>query len=154
MDWTANDNQRAEPLTPGVYHLTITRIIWRKKNAATDYTTQAGDPAPKLVVRSDDGREGLMTMTLSEKAAWTMRRLLSCSGADLAAMNAAKITIEHFKNPQWAETCLIKKPRRFLARVTIGASGHPEIEPIHEEEAERAAASIAANVPSEDDIPF
>ncbi len=154
MDWKAEaQNKNAAPITPGIYDLTITRILWRKKDAAEDYRTQNGDPAPKLVVRDDEGREGLMTMVLSDKAKWTMARLLSCCGVDLDGMTKAGITIEHFKNKEWAETCLIKKPRRFLANVKASSTGYMEIEPIHPEDAKKIE-DAAANQASQDPEPL
>ena len=156
MDWKAEaQNKNAAPITPGIYELTVTRILWRKKDAAEDYRTQNGDPAPKLVVRDDEGREGLMTMVLSDKAKWTMARLLSCCGVDLDGMTKAGITIDHFKDKQWAETCLIKKPRRFLASVKAGASGHMEVTPIHPEDADKVGAvEVAISQEDPDSIPF
>ena len=114
-------------------------------------------PWVMLVVEDDDGREGTVVFTLSDKASWTMARWISRCGEDLKAMEAEGTEPKHFVNPDIAAQYLVGAS----CWVRVEAGQNPKylkLTPIKEEEAvaEGAAPPPKGGKPdlNLDDIPF
>lgn len=84
----------------------IDRIIYNKKGAGP-FKSRNGDPQIMVVFVDDQDREAGQMFTLSDKAGWTLARLLSRFGVDVAALEADGIEPRHFESKAVADRYLL-----------------------------------------------
>jgi hypothetical protein len=157
------EGNRAPKLPPGQMALTISRILFTGKDEQPLKSTN-GDPQIRLIYTSEEGQEGMQTVTLSESAAFVLAGILKAIGCNLEEMDADKVTPSHFARPSFASAQLLGKS--FKAQVDYKEnSQYPDITPMgpatvakkpvakapasKPKPAEGAAAAFDA-----DDIPF
>ena len=162
FDWTKdNESGETDKLT-GYHYATIVRVIRESKKG--EFKSRGGDPQLMIVFAKGDAEAAAM-FTLSDKAGWTLRRLLSRCGVDLDELNNAGIEPTHFANKAYAQTVLVGRDCWINVVWEMGGSGkrYAEIQPYHDHElpddVDKAAAStrVGVTVPEVDedpDIPF
>ena len=85
FDWEgASEGGQSEKMVPGYHKATIDRIVMGSKSKGA-FKSKNGDPQIMVIFANDSGEASTM-LTLSEKAGWTLARLLSCCGVDLKAL--------------------------------------------------------------------
>lgn len=124
FDWTKNDETDAPRLPVGEeVDVQITRLVFTKKDG-TPFRSQAGDPKIMAVFADDAGREAAFMFTLSDRAAWQLRSVLSCAGADLARMKADNIEPSHFANERFATANLVGRRLRIRVKGYVREDGN------------------------------
>jgi hypothetical protein len=127
-DWEgAAEGGQAEKLPAGTHDVTITKVIFSKKDAAP---FRAGDGSPQIMVVMADGagREVGQMITLSDKAGWVLARLMGASGANLGRMKADGVVPQHFADPAWATKQLVG--RKLRVDIKWKPDGYPDVTPI------------------------
>ena len=162
FDWNqAEQGGNAERVPAGVTHLTITRLSYKPKPA------RDGSPKMMIIFSDDDERETYLVVSLSEKAAWVLARLMSRFGVDLDKLANQRVEPTHFVNPSLAEAWLLGLNGCCIVSYEKGGDGkeYPNVNPMHvseltdEQRAEYLlprpeAQSPAPDSPTEDDIPI
>lgn len=143
-DWNEESNRegkpQAEKIPDGVHDLTVKKIVYGSK--AKDFRSKSGDTQMMVVFVDAEGCEAAQMYTLSQKAAWTLARLLGACGLDLARMKAEGVEPVNFSDPDFAETNLLNRTLRAEVKwVEKGGKVHSEVTPIRKK-------------PVSDDIPF
>ncbi|MEM9753115.1 MAG: hypothetical protein AAF916_06990 [Planctomycetota bacterium] len=134
MDWTKEDNKHSANVPEGYHRLEIVNFYHGKKGGGR-FESRGGDPQVLLIFEDADGRQATAMHTLSEKAAWTMQKLLSRLGHDMAALNERSLDIADFTDANVCRELLID--RSCWAHVTHDQSGHKtytNVEPMHADE--------------------
>ena len=143
---------QAEKIPEGEHEVTITKVIHGGKNGP--FLNKNGDPMILLIFIDDQAREASQMYTLSEKAAWSIAKLLTSfqPPADLTKMDEASVTPLSFADPDFAAANLID--RKLMAEIQIveGAAGvkYHNVLPIKGSSPQAETAVTVA----EDDIPF
>jgi hypothetical protein len=108
-DWTgAAEGGNAEKMHPGYHYARVDRVIMGKKSGA--FKSRNGDPQIMVIFNDDlDGGEASTMLTLSDKAAWTVARLLSRLGVDLEQMKRDNVEPRHFANEKLAQSYFVGK---------------------------------------------
>ena len=130
FDWEgASEGGQSDKMVPGYHLATIDRVIMGSKGKGP-FKSRSNDPQI-MVIFSDDSGEASTMLTLSEKAAWTLARLLSCCGVDLKAMKAEGIEPPHFANETLAKSYLVGKS----TWIRVQPDGeYQKVTPLHEED--------------------
>ena len=84
-DWNKTDDSgEAERLPLNMEHdVEITKVIFgSKKNGP--FLSKTKEPRIMVVMTDAEGREAACMITLSDKAAWVLKAILSCAGANMA----------------------------------------------------------------------
>jgi hypothetical protein len=114
FDWTKEDAVEAPRLPIGQdIEVEITRIVLANKDGP--FMSQSGDPKILVVMADDEGREASAMLTLSEKAGWVLRSILSAAGVDMARLKADKVEPSRFADEEFGKANLIG--RRLKIRV-------------------------------------
>ena len=152
-DWVqaAQGPNQAQKLPPGEHQVTVTRVVFADKEG-NRFVTAAGDPQIMVIVADGQGREAADMLTLSAKAAWTLARLLSAAGANLARMNQAGITPDRFADEGFGTKNLVG--RKFLARIEYEERHGRQYASITPLAQAPAQAQAPAAPKSQSDIPF
>lgn len=100
VDWASDEEGGgyADRLPPGEHQVTIKRVVY-ENGEGHKFASKGGDPQILLVLADTDGREAITMLTLSDKAAWTIMRLLSACGyskKDREDMNKDGVKVEDF----------------------------------------------------------
>jgi hypothetical protein len=138
FDWNkAEQSGGGDPLPDGIHKATISAIKCRQ--------SAKGEPQVIVTFKSHEG-ECDSFYTLTEKAAWTMAKLLARVGVDLEKMGSEGIQPVHLSNQSVAESYLLNK-EVFVKVYTLDGSnpkncdknGNPykRVEPLHKAEAEK-----------------
>ena len=104
--WTQAADGGYEKMSEGIHWLRIIKTKWEKKDGS-EYRSKEGDLQMLLIVENQDAEQGTIMVTLSEKAAWVLARLLKHSGANLDRMEAEGVTLANFTNQKFADTQLV-----------------------------------------------
>lgn len=151
-DWTdAAQGGQSERLEPGYHFTKIDRLVMGSKKGP--FKSSKGDPQIMVVFVDDLGSESSTMLTLSAKAGWTLARLLSCCGVDLAKMKADGIEPQHFANEALAKSYLVGKG----VWIKVEPDGeYQKVTPLHEEDVppEAKATNPGGSVASDDADPF
>jgi hypothetical protein len=114
FDWTQDDSAAAPRLPLGQdTEVEITRIVFGNRDGP--FRASAGDPRIMVILADDQGREVSTMVTLSEKAGWVLRSILSAASADRAKMQADGVSLADFADEEFAKANLIG--RRLAIRV-------------------------------------
>ncbi len=146
--WSENDSEGAgasEKMTPGVYQATVAKVVMGSKSKP-QFKSKSGDVQIMVVFKNAIDQEASAMYTLSDKAAWTLVRLLSRCGVDLKKMEADGVEPKHFGNQKVAESYLLG--RRVMIEVEQDGQ-YLKVTPYHEGELEDAMPS-----PSGGEDPF
>lgn len=152
MGYSWRTEAEKEPMAPRVPAGRHRLIITKLRNTDGDgalMVSQSGDPKLMIICADAEGRECAMMVTLSEKATWTLAKLLSCFDppANLAAMEQAGVEPLHFANFDWAQQQLLQ--RQFWADVTWteptapGGKSYSDIKPLKPAEAQPGGPTYA-----------
>jgi len=164
-DWTKPDEGNAERLPVDIENeVTVTGLRFGNKNGP--YRSTAGDPRIMLILADDEGRECATMVTLSEKAAWVLKSILSSAGVNLQKMVEHGVEPEHFANEEFAKANLIGRRLKIRVKSYASADGNlAEIVAVRPRPQANAPAPPAPPVPpappmppaledNTDDIPF
>ena len=149
-DWTKKDDEetdrpaRAEKIPAGQPDVTITKVIYPGTGKFTG-KTRNGDYQIMPIIADEQGRELPLVLTLSEKAAWVLKRILEAAGADLARMNELGIEPIRFVEPAFGDANLIG--RKFKVQVDYDEKGFAHVTPLR-------AAPVVESEEGEEEIPF
>lgn len=159
-DWEgAAEGGQSDKMVPGYHYATVDRIVMGSKKGP--FKSRNGDPQIMVILTDETGEASTM-LTLSEKAGWTLARLLSCCGVDLAKMKADGIEPPHFANEALAKSYLVGRS----TWIKVEPDGeYQKVTPMHEEDVPKEhlqqaqaptekAASDAAPDPFDDNVPF
>lgn len=107
FDWSKSaEGGNAEKMSNGYHYATVDRVILGSKGKGL-FKSKSGDPQIMVVFTDPiDGGESSSMFTLSDKAAWTLSRLLARLGVDLDALKAQDVSPKHFANGALAESYL------------------------------------------------
>lgn len=120
FDWTRSAEEASGPKMPaGLHRVRVVRVQHINRDGVP-LTSNSGDPQMRVVYQDAEAREVSDILTLSEKAGWTLARLMAAAGANLAAMTARGITPAHFADPDFAIKQLIG--RELQVQVTYEVS--------------------------------
>lgn len=153
--WQENANSegsQAAKLPKGQHRVRICKIVFgdRQGNA---FRSKAGDPQIMVVFQDREAREAGHMYTLSEKAGFTLAKLLSACDppVNLARMEEAGIEPAHFADQAFAETNLLNREVTIDVDWEKGQDGkeHSRCTPIQR----RGAASVATPPASSDAPP-
>ncbi|MBN2582539.1 MAG: hypothetical protein JXL80_05680 [Planctomycetes bacterium] len=137
-------SERAEKIPTGQHDLEIVRVVFGNRQGL--FRTRDGDPQIMLVFADPQGREASQMYTLSDKAGWTLAKLMSAAGANLQRMTAEGVKPQNFAEEQFAMKNLVG--RRIRADVAWDQKGYSTITPIRRE------AAAATEPPADETIPF
>ena len=177
--WKEEADKVAGKCPKGVHRLKVARLL-RSGKGGSLFTSSKGDPQLMVIFENPDGAEVGEMLTLSDKAAWKLSKLLSRGGADLEQMERDGIEPKHFANEAIAEQYLLGMETWAEVTYEEGRDGksYGRVDPLFAAEAghgeemsqERpeprparrsqpvAAGAVAADPfagsPDEDDIPF
>lgn len=145
----ASEQSAAAKMGPGVHAVRVSKIVTGGKSGP--FKSKSGDPQIMVVYESEDNAEASEMLTLSEKAGWTLARLLSRVGVDLDAMERDGIEPRHFAQKEMAESHLLGKSLWIRVEHEVDEGGKLRVRatPLHESEA-RSLGGVKA----EDEIPF
>ena len=108
FDWNgAAEGGIAERVPDGIHKLKVLKVLTSGKGGV--FRSKKGDPQILVVLGDRHGREAGMMHTLSDKAGWTLAKLMSRCGVDLDALKAGGIEPKHFANPGISESWLVGK---------------------------------------------
>ena len=107
FDWedAAEGGEESEKVPAGWHQLKVLKIV-TSKNSGDPFTSKKGDPQILLIFGDRHGRECSQMYTLSEAAAWTLAKLVSRMGFDLAKLKQQGVEPAHFARTQIAESWL------------------------------------------------
>ncbi len=148
----ASEQSGAAKMGPGVHSVKVGKIVTGSKGGP--FKSKSGDPQIMVVYESLDNAEASEMLTLSEKAGWTLARLLSRVGVDLNAMERDGVEPRHFAQKEMAESYLLGKSLWIRVEHEVDEGGKLRVRatPLHESEAKPTGA---LPVPADDDsIPF
>lgn len=123
----------AEPLSAGVHDVEITRVLFGSKGGGP-FRSRAGDAQIMLIFADREGRECAQMVTLSEKAAWVLARLLSAAGANLARMKADGVEPKAFADDRFAVANLVGRRLRIDVKYSAAADGkqYADVTPVRQ----------------------
>ncbi len=106
----------ADRIPNGDHEVRIEDVFYENKDGVL--RSSNGDPQIRIIVRDQQARECMMTITLSEKAGWVLAKLLKCSQpkVDLKALRSNGIEPSEFANPMIGDKYLLGL--QFMARVS------------------------------------
>ncbi len=141
FDWNkAEQSGGGNPLPDGIHKTTISAVKCRQ--------SAKGEPQVIVTFKSHEG-ECDSFYTLTEKAAWTMAKLLARVGTDLTKMQADGMLPVHLSNQNVANSYLLEK-EVWVKVYTLDASipgncdkkGRPykRVDPLHKAEAAKIDA--------------
>jgi len=120
FDWTRSAEEASGPKIPaGLHRVRVVRVQHINREGVP-LTSNSGDPQMRVIYQDAEAREVSDILTLSEKAGWTLARLMSAAGANLSAMTAKGVTPAHFADPAFATKQLIG--RELQVQVTYEVS--------------------------------
>lgn len=146
-DWKGNSERVSERVPAGTHRLRVDRIVFASKAGA--FRSKSGDPQIMIVFTDADGAEVGTMFTLSDKAGWTLARLLSRAGVDMKTIERDGLEPKHFANKAVAEARLVGLETWATVEYEAADNGksYARVTPITAEEAgtpdERAAAQKA-----------
>src|SRR5690606_36213633 len=94
---------------PDGYHKAIVVKVLRGPKDGPDFTSKNGDAQVMAVFVNAAGEEASTMFTLSDKAARVLAKFLESSGANLAKMNDAGVTLRDFENQTFAQKQLMDR---------------------------------------------
>ncbi len=98
FDWTNTEpvEQENEKIPEGEgVAVTIDRVITKAKGKAA-FTSKSGDPQIMVIFVDTKNREAAQMITLGERSAWVLARLMSKFGADMEELKSNGIEPKHF----------------------------------------------------------
>ena len=116
----------APRLSEGQHAVKIIKIRYGSKQTPA-FTAKDGSRQMMVIFADAKGHEVTSMLTLSEKAGWTLARLLGCLGVDLAALETDGRGPEDFADPGFAEAILLE---RTLVVDVKGAGAFPDVTPV------------------------
>lgn len=105
---------RAPKIPAGQQQLEIKDVVFGKRDGGA-FKSKDGDPQILIVFTDGKGNEAAQMYTLSQKAAFTLAKLLAASGADTKKMTEKGITPDKFSDPRFGTAQL--KGRKLTADV-------------------------------------
>lgn len=126
FDWTRSAEESFGPKLPaGLHRVRIVRVQHTNREGVP-LISKNNDPQMRVVYQDQEAREVSEIFTLSEKAGWTLARLMSAAGANLAAMTARGVTPAHFADPTFANKQLIGRELQVQVTYEISKSDGKE----------------------------
>lgn len=160
-DWTNNANgpTDADKIPAGQnIPVLIDRVIYGKKSGK--FQSRKGDPQIMVIFTDGENNEAGQMYTLSDKAGWTLARLLHRFGVNLDELKAEGIEPKHFAQQAIADRKLIGLRGKINLTWVDGENGskYAEIEPVEgaalpPAKPKPVAAKVGDDI-NEDDIPF
>jgi hypothetical protein len=154
-DWKTESEKTgtatAEKLPAGTHEVTISRVLHGKKDG-TRFAAKDGSPQIMLIFADEGDREASLMVTLSDKGAWMLAKILRAVGANVERMTERGITPDRFEDETFAEKNLVG--RRLTIEVTYRAYNgkqYANVAPVMEQP---AGFDPDSDQPREDDIPF
>ena len=135
FDWEQEASKEggdyAERIPAGVHDVEITRVLFGSKGGGV-FQSRAGDPQIMLILADREGREAAQMVTLSQKAAWALARLLSAAGANLTRMKADGVEPKDFADEGFATANLVGRRLRIDLKYKAGGDGkeYADVTPI------------------------
>lgn len=157
FDWNksaSEEGQNAEKIPAGEgIPVKISKIVYGKKGGGS-FHSRNGDPQIMLIFADQSGCEAALMVTLSEKAAWVLARIMSRFGLDLDALKAEGVQPGHFAEPTFANSRLVGLQGRI--NLKWKEDGYPDIEPCESPAVTPSAAPAPGELPHIDEasIPF
>ena len=133
--------ERAEKIPGGVHDLKIIKVVFGKKDGHA-FQSKSGDPQIMVVVTDAQGREAAQMYTLSDKAGWTLAKLLGAAGANLTRMETDGVEIGAFAEPSFATQNLVGRTLRAEVK---WVDGYSEITPIRRDPTAEPAPPLDAD---------
>ncbi len=126
FDWTEEDSADAPRIPLGQdVQVQITKIVFGNKSGPFRTSVSSGcAPRLMLIMADANGREVASMVTLSEKAGWTLRSILSAAGANMQSMKDEGVTLENFAHEQFANANLVGRRLSIRVKEYIGEDGN------------------------------
>lgn len=141
----------AARIPKGEHRVRIVRIVTGNRDG--EFQSRDGDPQIMPIFQDDQAREAGQMITLNEKAAWTLAKILDACDppANLARMEADGIEPRHFANPDFAESVLLNRQLDVSVDYEDGQDGkrYARVTPIKRARDAAAAPSATEPPPSE-----
>lgn len=132
----------------------ISKVVFGDRQGA--FSSRAGDPQILIVFQDHEAREAGMFVTLNERAAFVLAKVLAaCDPAvNLARMEADGIEPRHFADESFANRVLLNRSLRINLQYEAGKDGkeYPHVVPVRRRDA-AASGSPAEAPPTADDPP-
>ena len=106
--------------------VTISKVVYGKKGGAP-FKSSKGDPQIMVIFTDERDREAAQIITLSDKAAWVLARLLHRFGCDTDALNSEGVLPKHFAEPAIGNAKLIGLRGRI--DLTYNEQGYADCQP-------------------------
>lgn len=137
---------QAERIPAGTHEVRISKIIHGTRQGP--FQSRDGDPQIMLVFQDRQAREASLFVTLSEKAAWVLAKVMACCSppVNLARMQADGVEPERFSDPEFADANLLDRQLVIQVEWPDGAK-YPEVTPV------KPRSASASPSPSTDDPP-
>jgi len=153
FDWTYSDEQGRDiaDIPPGVHQISVKRVMYTKRDG-TPLVSKNNEPVITLVLEDAEGRQLLDRLTLSDKAAWRLKKWLSRLNVDAKALNAKGLLLADFLRPEIGKEFLYAK----TCWVEVTQDGqYLRIDPLKEEDGKRRGKKVEAPPAADtDDLPF
>jgi hypothetical protein len=157
--WQTESEREVTPQAPripkGQYPVRIQRIVFGNRHGP--FQSQSGDPQIMLVFQDRQAREASLMVTLSEKAAFVLARLLGACDppANLARMEQDGIEPAHFAREDFARKMLVDRQLTIEVDHELGRDGkeYPRVTPVHGRAPASPPAPADDGPPSTDDEP-
>lgn len=157
-DEAAKEGPANAPRIPaGRHELQISKLVFGSKTGGF-FSAKDGSRQIMVIFTDSVNREANIMVTLSEKAAWVLAKILEAAGANLAKMQEAGIEPSKFTDERFATANLVG--RKLMADVTWskGNDGkeYADITPLRPGTATPPAAkqSASATAVNPEEIPF
>jgi hypothetical protein len=116
-----SEGQQADLMPEDTHLAKIVNFYHGKKDGSKTFASKGGDPQVLLIFQNRDGEQATQMVTLSEKAAWVMAKILKAASVDLAEMQASGVDISSFADPDICRKYLVD--RKLWIEVTHTQSG-------------------------------
>jgi hypothetical protein len=113
-------------MSEGQHAVKIVKIRYGSKTTPA-FTAKDGSRQMMMIFADAKGHEVTSMLTLSEKAGWTLARLMGAAGVDLAALETDGKGPEDFADPGFAEAILLE---RTLVVDVRGTGAFPDVTPV------------------------
>jgi len=157
-DWKTESEKeggaQAEKLPAGTHKVTITKVIHGKKDG-TRFESKDKQPQMMLIFADSQGREVASMVTLSDKAAWSLAKILRAAGANVEKMTERGVTPDRFEDETFASKNLVGRELTIeVTYRTYNGKEYSNVNPVMEQPAGFDPEADLKAAIANDDIPF